>query len=139
MFRLARRVAATSVFVLPAIIGISAASARAATGQEPISIHGVTPPNVNLVGSGSSVTFDPSKLSVSNNKKGVCTPAHGEWTMTNTTSAKQVILLRGRKYYSLAPGETSGNCQIGSPGSFVQTFTLKSSPHAKLKVSVRIP
>ena len=133
MFRLVRRVALVSMVVLPPIIGLSAASAGAAT------LLAANPPNVNLIGSGSSVTFDPSKLSVTDTKNGDCTPAHGEWTMTNTTSAKQVILEQGSKLFSLPPGEEVASCSVGSPGTYVDIFTLRSSPHAKLRLKTTIP
>jgi hypothetical protein len=139
MFRLAKRIVVTSMVVLPAIIGLSVVSAGAATMHSVVPMHGLAHPNVNLVGSGSSVRFDPSKLSVTNSKNGNCTPAHGQWTITNKTSAVQVILLKREKLFSLGPGAKAAICQGGSPGTYVHTFTLKSSPHAVLKVKITIP
>ncbi len=99
----------------------------------------VSPPKVKLVGSGSSVTFDPSSLTVMDKSDGGCSPAHGEWVVTNKTSVKQVVFLYGAKAFSLLPSQSVDNCAGGSPGTIVLKFTLKSSPAAKLKVTVIVP
>jgi ABC-type transport system substrate-binding protein len=135
-----RRLAVTLALVGPAAIGLTAGPAGAATPQARVSAaSNASPPTVKLVGSGSSVTFDPSSLTVTK-KNGGCSPAHGEWVVTNKTSVKQVVLFFGHKAFSLEPSESIDSCASSSgPGKIVLKFTLKSSPAAKLKVTVIVP
>jgi hypothetical protein len=124
----------------PAVIGLTTGSAGAATQAGVVSAGAhVSPPKVKLVGGGSSVTFDPSSLTLVDKRNGGCSPAHGEWVITNKTSAKQVVLLFGHKFLSLEPSERADGCSGGSPGRYVMKLTLKSSPEAKLKVTVIVP
>jgi hypothetical protein len=140
MFRVAMRLVVSAALVGTVVIGLMTGPAGAMTQAGVASaVANVSPPNVNLVGSGSSVTFDPSSLTVEDTKNGGCTPKHGEWTMTNTTSSKQVIDSDVFPPFSLKPSQEDGFCDGGSPGKIVVKFTLKSSPHAKLKVTTIIP
>ncbi len=124
----------------PAAIGLMAGSAGAATPQARVSaVSNASPPVVKLVGSGSSVTFDPSSVTLTDKKNGGCSPAHGELVITNKTLVKQVLLTFGHKFLSLKPSERATGCFGGSPGKYVDKFTLKSSPAAKLKVTVIVP
>jgi hypothetical protein len=138
--KVVRRLAVSVALVGSAAVGLMAGPAAAVTTQPSAvrAVAPVSPPNSNLVGSGSHVRFDPSSLTVTDAKDGGCTPAHGEWTMTNTTSSKQVIHENGF-HFALAPSEGAAFCGGGSPGTFVMKFTLKSNPHAKLKVTTIIP
>jgi hypothetical protein len=141
MFGVARRLVVSLALVGPAVIGLSTGAAGAATAQARVGVAGtsVTPPTVNLVGSGSSVTFDPSSLTVTDKANGQCSSAHGEWVLTNTTSAKQTVLLFGQGTGHLKPGDSVDNCAGGGPGKVTLKLTLKSSPGGKLKVTVVVP
>ncbi len=105
-----------------------------------MAVLNASPPTVKLVGSGSSVTFDPSSFTVTDKKNGGCSPAHGEWVATNKTSVKQVVLFFGHRAYSLKPSESVDSCATsGQPGKLVLKFALRSNRAAKLKVTVIVP
>ena len=136
MFGVARRLVISVTLVAPAVIGCMTGSAGAATTHARVisDVAHVSPPKVKLVGSGSSVTFDPSSLTVVDKRNGTCSPARGEWTVTNRTSAEQVVFLNGQRDFSLKPSHSTTVCVIGPhPEKIVLHFTLKSSPQAKLK------
>jgi hypothetical protein len=130
MFRLARQFIAASIFVIPVFLGMVTISAGAATSQQ-VNSQTISP-NSNLVGAGSSVRFDPSKLFVTDKSPHKCTPVHGGWSITNETGKTQTVLFHGSKAFSLKPSQMIGIC--ASPGRYV--WTLKSSPKAKLVVKV---
>jgi hypothetical protein len=134
VFRLAKRLILTAALVVPALVGFAAASAGATMIQGPsaLVLVQVTPPNVNLVGSGSSVIFTPSQLSLMD-MNGKCTRAHGGWTLTNLTPDTQTVLYGHTKFAPLPPAAHVDVC--GTPGKYV--FRLKSSPNAKLTVMVK--
>jgi hypothetical protein len=94
---------------------------------------------VNLEDSGATVTLSRSSLTVRDTKNGDCTPRHGEWTMTNTTSTTQVVELKIGPPLRLKPSDGVAFCGFGGPGTYVMKFTLKADPHAKLKVTTIIP
>ena len=133
MFRLAKRLTLSAALIVPSLIALAAVSAGATTIQRPSDPEHVqvAPPNVNLVGSGSSVNFKPSNLSLMD-KNGKCTRAHGGWTITNETAETQLVLW-GHVKVALLPPET-GTAICGTPGKYV--FKLKSSPNARLTVTV---
>jgi hypothetical protein len=94
----------------PAAIGLTAGPGAATPQAKVSAVSNSSPPTVKLVDSGSSVTFGPSSLTVTDKKNGGCCPAHGEWIVTNKTSVKQVVLFYGHKAYSLKPSESVDNC-----------------------------
>src|SRR6202030_3822784 len=97
MFRAPTRFVILIALVAPAVFGLTTGPAGAATTQPRVVSAIISPPKVKLVGSGSTVTFDPSSLTVTDKNDGGCSPAHGEWVVTNKTSVKQVVFFHGIK------------------------------------------
>jgi hypothetical protein len=143
MFRTAGRLGISAVLVGSVVIGLTAGSAGATNATIQMRTFSVSaegsPPNVNILGKGSSVNFDPTSLTVTDTKNGDCTASHGEWTLWNATSSTQVVASRMFPTFRIKPGEVIGTCSMGSPGTFVVKFSLKSNPDAKLKVTIIIP
>ncbi len=131
-----RHLAIASAVVATPLLGLSAASASAASPQ--ITAVRAAPlvigPNTNLVGSGTTVTYSPHKLlgltavSVAN-----CSTSDYSFSVTNTTAKTQKVTYQGTLVAKIPAGEGSAICATGD-GNF--KLGLSSSPAAKLKVTV---
>jgi hypothetical protein len=110
MFRSLKHFAFASVVVIPAFVGLAAVSAGATTHQSRADVA-QSLQNVNLVGSGHSVSF--SQSSVSDFKvKPPCSATNYAFSLTNTTSESIAVKINGKNAFKLLSGGVSYQCPI---------------------------
>ena len=93
-----------------------------------------SPTRVDLIGTGHSVRFSESAITV-DDVDGACPGLHGDWWWLNETSTTQhVVGIHPALYGVILPpdGPVLGQCE--PPGTYA--FGLQSSPGAKLVVTV---
>jgi hypothetical protein len=92
-----------------------------------------SPAQVDLIGTGHSVRFSESKITV-HDADGVCSGEHGNWWWLNETGvSQQVIPIDGNNFgETVPPNQLLGVCE--TVGTYA--FGLQSSPGAKLVVTV---
>ena len=135
MFFFARKFFVASVFMVPAVIGLTVFSAGASsggrsTGGAPL-LHSSS--NTNLQGSGHSVVFDPTKLTGDVVSQAHCTSSDNTFTITNDTPKAQKVT-QGGKVVATVPDERFVYLCVSVAGT--AKFGLVSDPAAKLKVTV---
>jgi hypothetical protein len=130
-----RRVAIASAVVIPAVAGLSVASASAAPSADFGVVHGTatsSAPNADLDGSGSSVVFNPIKLGgLTAVPQTSCSLKDYSFTITNTTSSRQVVVSNGEIVDKVPAGGKVEVC-IYKPGTY--KLGLRSSPGAHLRL-----
>jgi hypothetical protein len=126
MRKMLRRLTIASVLVVPVFAGVVAGSASAVSSSTAVAS---TPPNVNLVGSGHSVSFTQSTLQL---KKvtGTCSSSNYNFSLTNMTSHKQTIFANHTNGFHIQPSAVSYVCApVGAT-----VYTIASSKGHRLKV-----
>jgi hypothetical protein len=94
----------------------------------------VARPNTDLNGSGSKVTFDPSKLTVPTLSGKTCTTSHYSFSIRNETKVKQQVKMNDKAFGKTIPPKYQLEVCAFKKGKGV--FTLASSPAARLTVTV---
>ncbi|MFZ0668615.1 MAG: hypothetical protein WAM97_22890 [Acidimicrobiales bacterium] len=126
MRKMFRRLTIVSVLILPVSAGLLAGSADAASSSVGVI---TTPPNVNLSGSGHSVSWSQSTLKLVQ-VKGTCSSSNYNFSVTNTTSHKQTIFANHANPFHIQPAAISYVCApIGAT-----VYTIASSKGQRLKV-----
>jgi hypothetical protein len=131
-----KRFAIASAIVVPAVAGLSMATASAAPAVH-FASHAaplVVGPNTNLVGSGTTVTYSPHKLTgLTAVSSADCSTSDYSFSISNTTTKAQTVTYMGSTVVKIPAGEGEAICVTGD-GNF--KLGLKSSPAAKLKLKV---
>ena len=131
-----RNLAIASAVVATPLLGLSAASASAASPQ--ITAVRAAPlvigPNTNLVGSGTTVTYSPHKLlGLTAVSDANCTTSDYSFSISNTTAKTQKVTYQGAIVVKI-PSEEAFDICVFNDGNY--KFGLTSSPAAKLKTTV---
>jgi hypothetical protein len=137
---LAKRLFVASVFVIPAVVGLTVLSAGASPYGQLASgaslVFGTAPevagPNSNLTGSGHSVVFSPTALSGAVVPQSDCTPSDDTFTITNDTPKPQKITHAGVIIVRIPAGTYLYAC-ISKAKS--EKFDVVSDPSTQLTVT----
>jgi hypothetical protein len=131
-----RRFAIASAIVIPAVAGLSMATAATA-GAAPaahFAVHAsplIVGPNSNITGSGAAVVYSPHKLkNLTAVSSADCSTSDYTFSIANTTTKTQKVTFMGSLAFKLPAGEQEDIC-VFADGTL--KFGLEANPAAKLK------